>query len=288
MRLGGPVRLGGQVPTDRPANKTNLKKANYTLPDITITLKNINNPLAIPMLKPLLTTEKPRLKLAAAEILIHLGDTSGANLLLSQKEDENLRLATALLLSDEHLESILPILKNGLNHREAKTRLKIINKLADLGQTNFIISTKDKFLLLLDMLEQEPNAWERGTDLFLKEIPKPADEIIEMIGHPDGYDPSGTTKLRQAVIDRWRRRLNTEGIKWLKGLNPPQIITGNQRATIGKIEFSNQDIDMGNHFCFSCPRHHRKDLAEVSAHHKCTRVLEEAAAGATSSRRSCE
>ena len=64
------------------------------------------------------------------------------------------------------------ILKNGLNHREAKTRLKIINKLADLGQTNFIISTKDKFLLLLDMLEQEPNAWERGTDLFLKEIPK--------------------------------------------------------------------------------------------------------------------
>tara|TARA_B100000809_G_scaffold119480_1_gene117714 strand:- start:273 stop:3500 length:3228 start_codon:yes stop_codon:yes gene_type:complete len=230
---------------------TNLKKANYTLPDIIITLKNINNPLAIPMLKPLLTTGKPRLKLAAAEILIHLGDTSGANLLLSQKEDENLRLATALLLSDEHLESILPILKNGLNHREAKTRLKIINKLADLGQTNFIISTKDKFLLLLDMLEQEPNAWERGTDLFLKEIPKPADEIIEMIGHPDGYDPSGTTKLRQAVIDRWRRRLNTEGIKWLKGLNPPQIITGNQRATIGKIEISNQDIDMGNHFCLT-------------------------------------
>ena len=83
---------------------TNLKKANYTLPDIIITLKNINNPLAIPMLKPLLTTEKPRLKLAAAEILIHLGDTSEANLLLSQKEDENLRLATALLLSDEHLD----------------------------------------------------------------------------------------------------------------------------------------------------------------------------------------
>jgi hypothetical protein len=34
-------------------------------------------------------------------------------------------------------------------------------------------------------------------------------------------------------------------------LNPPQIITGNQRATIGKIEISNQDIDMGNHFCLT-------------------------------------
>ena len=228
---------------------SNLKKNNYTRPDIIITLKNINSPLAIPMLKPLLKNQT--LKLDTAEILVHLGDTTGANLLLSQKDNPELRLATALLLGEDHLESILPILKNNLKHREARTRLRIADKLADLGQANSLISTKDRLMILLEMLEQEPNEWERGTDLFLNEIPKPADEIITMIGHPDGYDPSGTEKLRQSVINRWKKRLEVEGIKWLKGLNYRKALLGRQKAKIGDIEISNQNVDMGNFFCMT-------------------------------------
>ena len=228
----------------------NLKRAEFTIPDIITTLKNINNPFAISMLKPLLKADQSRVRLAAAEILVFLGDASGAEILLSQREDPDLQLTAALLLPLEYKDTILPVLKRSLTHTDPQVRLKVVEKLTDLGESGDM-QPKDKFSLLLEALERESDAWKRGSDLFLNEIPLPADGIIEMIGHPDGYDPHGTAELRHTVIQKWRERLEREEVEWLEGLKPRREITGYQKATIGNIDISHQQIDMSNYFCLT-------------------------------------
>ncbi len=228
----------------------NLKRAEFTIPDIITTLKNINNPFAISMLKPLLKADQSRVRLAAAEILVFLGDASGAEILLSQRENPDLQLTAALLLPLEYKDTILPVLKRSLTHTDPQVRLKVVEKLTDLGESGDM-QPKDKFSLLLEALERESDAWKRGSDLFLNEIPLPADGIIEMIGHPDGYDPHGTAELRHTVIQKWRERLEREEVEWLEGLKPRREITGYQKATIGNIDISHQQIDMSNYFCLT-------------------------------------
>jgi len=228
----------------------NLKRAEFTIPDIITTLKNINNPFAISMLKPLLKADQSRVRLAAAEILVFLGDASGAEILLSQREDPDLQLTAALLLPLEYKDTILPVLKRSLTHTDPQVRLKVVEKLTDLGESGDM-QPKDKFSLLLEALERESDAWKRGSDLFLNEIPLPADGIIEMIGHPDGYDPHGTAELRHTVIQKWRERLEREEVEWLEGLKPRREITGYQKATIGNMSISHQQIDMSSYFCLT-------------------------------------
>ena len=177
------------------------------------------------MLKPLLKADQSPVRLAAAEILVLLGDASGAEILLSQRENPDLQLTAALLLPLEYKDEILPILKRSLTHADPQVRLKVAEKLTDLGEPGGM-QPKDKFSLLLEALERESNAWQRGSDLFLNEIPLPADGIIEMIGHPDGYDPHGTAELRRTTIQRWRERE-------LNGWRDYKTTTGSHRLSEG-------------------------------------------------------
>ena len=45
--------------------------------------------------------------------------------------------------------------------------------------------------------------------------------------------------------------MEREGIEWLEGLKPRQAVTGYQRATIGDIDLSRHQMDMGNYFCLT-------------------------------------
>ncbi len=215
-----------------------LARAEYTTPDILVTLTNINHPHAIPLLEPLLGDSRSEIQLGAAEVLMSLGSGSGAPILLSQLDDPETRLRAALLLPAEYGDVVLPILRESLDSAPAQARLEIAERLADMDQP-------DGFEALLDALQSESDPWRRGSDMPLHEAPGISDRIIAMIGRPDTYDPSGTEAHRDAVIARWRRRFQSEGPDFLEGLRPqPQPIEGRQDAALGDIQLSRDMSDM--------------------------------------------
>ncbi|MBT5710017.1 hypothetical protein HOI71_03160 [Candidatus Poribacteria bacterium] len=219
-----------------------LAGAEYTAPDIVITLTNINNQSAIPLLEPLLSDRRTGIQLAAAEVLASLGSDAGARILVSQLDNPDTRLRAALLLPADYGDVVLPILRESLDEAEPRQQLGIAERLADMG-------SPDGFEVLLDALESEPEAWRRGSDMPLHEAPGISDRIIAMIGNPDTYDPSGSQRHRDAVVGRWRRRFQFEGVDFLEGLKPqPQTIEGRQDAALGDIRLSRDMSDMRTMF----------------------------------------
>ena len=216
---------------------TDLGRAEYTLRDIVITLTNINDRRAIPLLEPLLADSRPEVQLAAAEVLVSLGAESGEPVLLSQLENPKTRLRAAFLLPVKYKQMPLPILREALEDDSAQIRLKAAERLADMGEP-------DGFEVLLDALQREPEPWQRGSDMPLHEVPRIADRVIALVGHPDTYDPMGTPALRDAVIARWRRRFRAEGHGFLKGLQPRHPMEGRQDADLGDLHLSRDMSDM--------------------------------------------
>jgi HEAT repeat protein len=213
-----------------------LARAEYTVPDLLITLRNINNRHAIPLLEPLLNDSPPEVQVGVAELLMSLGSESGVPMLLSQLDNPESRLRAALVLPARYGDLVLPILKDSLDGAASDARLQIAERLADMGQS-------EGFEVLLDALERESDPGRRGSDGPLHESPGISDRIIAMIGRPDTYDPSGTARHRDAVVARWRRRYQAEGEAFLEGLRTLPGIEGRQDASLGDIHLSR---DMSN------------------------------------------
>ena len=229
-----------------------LKRGEYTLPDIVITLKNIRSPKAIPLLRPLLKDPRADVRLGAAEVLVTLGDTKAEQVLLEQLGgDEELR--AALLLPKKYREKILPILRKHIDHPDARMRLRVAEKLAKLGDAS-------GFEILLDALQTEPAPHRRGGDGELFEQPGIVDRVIALIGRPDAYDPFGTKALRDAVISRWRRRWKAEGQRFLQGLHKRKPLPGRQEVRFGNIRLSKEMQDMRTFFYLA-----GKKLYEIGA-----------------------
>ncbi len=221
-----------------------LKRAEFTVPDIIITLKNINNRQAIPVLEPLLKDPRLEIQLAAAEVLVSLGSESGEQILLSQIENPDVQLRAALILPLKYRDTLLPILKKSLDHTPPQTRLKIAERLADMGQP-------DGFEILLDALQNESEPWQRGSDMLLHEVPRISDRVFALIGRPDTYDPFGTQRHRDAIINRWRRSFSTQGREFLQGLSPQQPSKGQQTLDFDGITITKPMDDMKTLFYLS-------------------------------------
>lgn len=217
-----------------------LRKGEYTIPDIVITLKNIRSPDSIPLLRPLLNDSRTDVQLGAAEVLVTLGDSTAEQFFLAQLGGED-ELHAALLLSNRHGEAIAPVLRKYVFHPDAQIRLQVAEKLADLGVV-------EGFETLLDSLQKEPDPYRRGNDGLLRDATGTGKRIISLIGRPDTYDPFGTQALRDKVIDRWRRRWRDEGIAFLDGLKERHPFQGRQESNIGNIHLIKDMPDIQTFF----------------------------------------
>jgi hypothetical protein len=217
-----------------------LKKGERTVPDVVITLKNIHNPAALPLLRPLLDDPRPEVRFGAAEVMVSLGDREAVPILLDEigKPDE---LRAALVLPEAYRDAILPVLRKHRATADPPARLQIAMKLADLGDA-------EGFDDLLDALHKEGDSYQRGGEGPLSEGGGIGKRVIAMVGRPDTYDPLGSLALRDAVIDRWRRRWKTEGVCFLEGLKKRVPLEGQQDAKLGTIHLTRDMQDMRNFF----------------------------------------
>ncbi len=149
---------------------------------------------------------------------------------------------------DRYCRKYTPVLKNNLDHRNPRVRYGVAERLAEL-------KSADGFEVLLDALQAEEDRSARGGDKWLFEFPGIADRLIAMIGHPDGYDPHGAKALRDAVIEKWRRRWREEGESWLRGLSKARNyapVTGSQTLELrGKTVAARRMPDMEEFFFLS-------------------------------------
>jgi len=111
-----------------------LKRDVSTARGIVATLKNINNTLAIPFLKPLVQDKNPNIRFNAAEVLTSLGDESGYDILLSELHNDKYSLRAALCLPVEYIEETRPVLEANKNSPDSAIREQIEEQLvqADL------------------------------------------------------------------------------------------------------------------------------------------------------------
>ena len=146
---------------------------------------------------------------------------------------------------DNYCQQYAPVLRNNIDHSNPEVRFAVAQRLAELKGA-------DGFEVLLDALKAETNLAARGWDKWLFEFPGIADRLIAMIGHPDGYDPMGTQTLRDAVVEKWRRRWLAEGDSWLRGLKKNQNyspITGTQKLELqGATVATRNNPDMEEFF----------------------------------------
>lgn len=149
---------------------------------------------------------------------------------------------------DQYCQKYTRVLKNNVDHRNPKVRYAVAERLAEL-------KVADGFEVLLDALKAEENRSARGGDKWLFEFPGIADRLIAMIGHTDGYDPHGAKALRDAVIEKWRRRWHAEGESWLRGLSKARNyspVTGSQTLQLrGETVATRRMPDMEEFFFLS-------------------------------------
>jgi HEAT repeat protein len=230
-----------------------LKRGEYTVPDIVTTLKRIRSPEAISLLRSLLKDSRTDVQLGAAEVLVTWGDTTAESLLLAQLSEEETELQAALILPEKYKDKVIPVLQKYLNHPVAQMRLQVAEKLTELGNA-------DGFEILLDALQKEQEPRRRGGDGRLLGGSGIADWLIALIGSPDTYDPFGTQALRDAVIARWRRRFQAEGQTFLQGLKPHVPLKGRQSVRFDEIVMEKEIEDMKTFFFLS-----GKKLYEIGA-----------------------
>jgi hypothetical protein len=100
-------------------------------------------------------------------------------------------------------------------------------------------SANEDFPAMLNELQKEPDPVKRGFD---GDQPSNTEHIgnrvVKLIGRPDCYDPFGTKDLRDAVIERWRKRYAAGGAASLEGNKPHNLLNGRQKAKLGEISLA--------------------------------------------------
>ncbi len=113
-----------------------LKRDVPTAQSIVTTLKNINNPLATPLLKPLLQDKNPNIRFNAAEVVASLGDESGYNILISELHNEKYGLRAALCLPVKYIEETRFVLEANKSNPDSSIREQIEQKLVQANLQN--------------------------------------------------------------------------------------------------------------------------------------------------------
>lgn len=148
--------------------------------------------------------------------------------------------------SEEYCKQNTPLLLSYLKHPDYKVRVAVAMRLAELR-------SPDGFEILLDALKKaSPN--KRGDDQWLFLRPGISERIIALIGKPDTYDPHGTKRLRDTVIERWRRRWKAEGKSFFQGLVKKEAATGKQALRLKDSTVTKNMTDMSEFFFLSGPK----------------------------------
>ncbi len=148
---------------------------------------------------------------------------------------------------EEYCRRSIPILRQHLNSSSPQMQLMIAQRLAELRSA-------DGFEILLDALQRENVLSRRGGDHMLFSAPGIADRVIALVGHPDIYDPAGTSALRDTVIARWKRKWKEDGSLFLQGMQERPPSPGKQTLQVHEIKLERSMEDMQEYYFISGKR----------------------------------
>ena len=74
----------------------------------------------------------------------------------------------------------------------------------------------------------------RGFDGQMNDFKHIGNRVVSMVGRPDTYDPFGTQALRNAVIERWRKRYAAEGAAFLESNQPRNLVSAASKPCSAK------------------------------------------------------